>query len=715
MKKKDEQKLRKQVRSNLQERHQKKQQKLTKADKTAEVNTSHPGLSVLEKKYIRIVVEEELYSQHDMFIKSENHLNEIRWLTAIELADQYEYYPVESEFSEKIRKIFKKVGKIPPHPKSLEYAEQLRQEINLDIEKRIEDYQKSILEHEKREKENRVDEIIKQEEEEFYKNHPDYKKFANELGQTKWMTENEYNAQEEFSIEVKSLGQRILIYSVYASIAIVFAVLVWFLSNQISGTKESGYLVIQSNESRGHLYINKNLYVGFSQEKPILLPVGKYEITLKKSGFISNPNSRLIEISETDTIKTFFELNPFDDTGTGTVLISSEFSDAKLFVNNEFFGTVQNMGSIALLPGIYKISLQKDHYETFPKAAQLEVSTGDIYNLSFSFVNRRNGTQRSVSSINSGLLEVSANIIGARIYLNGKDSGNLTNYVFNKLKFGEYNITLEKEGFQVFPREKVIRLNKNKKTARAEFKLVRNTAPVQIKTSPVAGPIFINDKKIGEGNWTGSLPVGEHKIQFGAIDYYQSPGAATIKVNAEGENKFNFHYTSKYNVVFTPEKIAPKQSLGAVFNGYLDESGQFVNDLKIGPDVMFSEKVGSRVWRVGYAFSYKNPPGNDALMYKFKIPPEVEISNALSIKLWGYRSSERYPFELSSTSSIRIVVNGTVIQNNYRPRYDIDEIDENKHERFIIGNLLRRAENSILISTTPENATFFILHKVTIE
>ena len=83
--------------------------------------------------------------------------------------------------------------------------------------------------------------------------------------------------------------------------------------------------------------------------------------------------------------------------------------------------------------------------------------------------------------------------------------------------------------------------------------------------------------------------------------------------------------------------------------------------------------------------------------------------------MWGYQTDEKYPLEFTGISEINITINNRIIQEDYTPKYPIEEASENKFEKFRINNLLRRGKNKLLISTSTVNTTYFALWKIAIE
>ena len=76
-----------------------------------------------------------------------------------------------------------------------------------------------------------------------------------------------------------------------------------------------------------------------------------------------------------------------------------------------------------------------------------------------------------------------------------------------KIPFGQHIIRVEKEGFQVYPKEQVVRISKDQRQAKADFTLTSTTRQVTIQTKPPAGKIYIDGKEAGIGRFSGALTL----------------------------------------------------------------------------------------------------------------------------------------------------------------------------------------------------------------
>jgi len=711
----DEKELRKKIRSDLQKKHD--QKAAIEKEDLKKLKNIKTELTPALKNYIKQLEEERLFSQQQQFLKCDNHLHEIKWFTALELAEQHEYYPVEESARYNFfKKIFKeKKYKLLDNDEIINYRKDIISEIEDDIKTRLQNYEKLIKDHEPNKKQNRIDDIIDQEEELFYSSHPDYKLYRNYIGKTKWLTEEEFENEEEYTERVRTKKEKIVLGFIWGIASVMAFTAVYFFNSLYWNSSSNGYVVINVNEQQGQLYVNEKLHLGFTNEQAIPLNGGNHKITYRKAGFLTTPSFYEFDISLEDTVKLSFLLTSQKDKSKGLVTVKSIYDDAKIFVNDEFFGTTGNNRQIYLQPGSYAIELKKENFIVSPSSSSIDLLEGDTVNLAFGFTARSNGKRISKSNIKSVLLEINSNVEGASIFINGKDTGEKTNYIFNNFSFGKYIVSLAMDGYKVYPREKIVQLSEKDNLVKTNFKLTRSTMPVTIITRPVEGTINIDGKDAGIGRWTGSLPIGTHKIRFGKISFFENPEETEFFVEDGGNDKFIFTYKSNFSIIFSPEGIKPDNINATIQLGYVENNNEFISDPRNGPKIRRTEFIAGNVWWMGNAFNYRTPPANEAVAISFSLPQKDEFGYDFLMKVWGYRSEQRYPLEIAGTSNIRIKVNGTVIQSSYTPDFALTEANESAFDKFQLGNLLRPGKNIIIISTAKTNKTFYALRKIAIQ
>ena len=229
------------------------------------------------KKHLQEIAEAELFSQHGQFIKCTNHLGEIKWLTETEMENQHEFYPHHLTLFEKIFKRSRKRKKIkvPESEAVNDYIENLKKELLKDIDRRIEIDLKKTEEKRSRFKSGKAPESEKKKDDNYYRNHPDYKLYENHLGERRWLTREEAESQDEFTLEVVSIYHKIFAILKWAMPIIIIVIIAgYFLSPNLVKPTYRGYFKVESNIPLGQLYIDHKSKLGLSLDEPILLKVG---------------------------------------------------------------------------------------------------------------------------------------------------------------------------------------------------------------------------------------------------------------------------------------------------------------------------------------------------------------------------------------------------------------------------------------------------------
>jgi len=127
---------------------------------------------------------------------------------------------------------------------------------------------------------------------------------------------------------------------------------------------------------------------------------------------------------------------------------------------------------------------------------------------------------------------VTSDIKGAAIMVNGVNSGLVTNASLESLSEGSYTVSLQKEGFIVYPKSKNVILDKDYQTEIVHFHLTPATANIypelMISTEPVEGNIYLDDSLVGCGSFKAKLDLGEYQIHFGEVKNFLTPNPFVI-------------------------------------------------------------------------------------------------------------------------------------------------------------------------------------------
>jgi hypothetical protein len=710
-KKFDEEEIRKKVRSDLLARHQEKQS--AQAGETTSDSAAAKNQDLLKqqiKKVVRQRLEQKIYREYPQFIKCSNHLGEIVWLTEQEINKQHEFYPHEERFWQRI-KIRRKL-KLPKLSWIDPYMREIEAEIVANIQERVKLVKSEIKKTDTQDSGQKIKKIIAQEEEAFFRSHPSYKLYRSYTGQTKWMTKNEFENQEEYVEEVKSLWRVTLNYLAVIVPVVALAVLAYlFLFN--NKDQNTGYVLVDTGEYSGQIYIDERLILGHSPGRPIRLSSGTHRIDFKKSGFSSNPPYYEITLNKMDTARLTFSLAPIDTTNQAVLMFNANAVDAKIFINNDFSGTLTSNLKYFVSPGRHRITLKKDNFHTDPQFRDFVAAKQDTLYLRYAFIPEK---QQPVKTIeNEGLIEVIANIHGARIFVNDRDTGEETNYIFNKMPYGRHRITLVKPGYTMHPPYQDVVISKANQHAKAIFDVKQDMFPVTLTVEPEQGKIVIDNEEVGTGPWQGALSRGEHIVDFGEINYYKKPQPTKIVISEDNPKTYHFKYNFKFHLFFSTEEIRPPDYNGSIQIGYISDERDFHSDPNNGPQTVKSDILNRMVWQLGYAFKYRNPPECDAIRFSFTVPREVNLKEELFLKIWGYKTKEKYPLSISNNSRIQIIINNKIVKNEYEPAYLISEAGEDVFEQIQVNSHLQYGRNYIRLATNANNSVYYLLYKIAVE
>jgi len=714
----DEQELRNKIQSKLEEdyrKHKARQKTQKKTGKPAQETAPE----FVDEIWLRHELANEIASRYPEFIRCENHLNEIRWLTPLELERDYEFYPTEESRWSRFKKLLGKKEKLEDNGNAAikQHIEKLRPEIEAEVKKRREEF---LAEKEKTRQQLTDDlerKIYEEEMDRFYRSKQGYRKYKNHLGETKWMTKEEYLAQDEYFEVVLTPRQLFLRRSGIAAVILLTAGFLWWSYSYYSAESDNrAYLKVNMNESRALLYVDKNLAVGFRANEPYPLEAGEHEVSVLLAGFEAAPKIQRISVGKGDTVTVNFHLQEIHYENSGVVEILSATKDAAVLVNGEFQGTLANQNYFVLPAGDYTITLEKRGYASNPPQRIVRLQPGDTLKAAFSLRPRSSKNKKAAQGLlTTGLVEVRSNVKNADILLDGQPTGFQTDYVLQRIPFGKHLIRLTKKGYTVYPEEQMVKISSKQKRAVAAFTLTSLFRQVTLQTVPVEGVIFVDGKKVGEGRVKLSLPLGRHQLDFSAVPQYKKPQATSLNITKEGTDRFVFNYRLNYKVSFLVDKVLPGREQGSIARGYLLNDDLFRQSIKVGPEIKENSAIQGKVWSLGFAFQYRNPPGQDALIFNFNIPNNVDLTEPLYLKVYGYQSRDDYPLVIKGKAYYRIDVNNMKLRKEILPKYKEEQIGEERYDAFLINEFLHPGFNRIMIATTKSTTARLTLWKVVIQ
>jgi len=473
--------------------------------------------------------------------------------------------------------------------------------------------------------------------------------------------------------------------------------------------------VITTNVPSARVYMDDHQFLGYSEQVLVNIPPGPHRFYVEKPGYRSFPPVQEVLIVPDSNYTVKFNLQPNETIIQGYLKISGGSADSKLFVDQQFWGTLGNEKIFKLPEGTYNISVKRSGYLSLPAEKMVTITSGDTSLLLIEQVplSRKHKRRTAIAQKELGTLEVTSDISGARIYLNDNFTGEETDYVFTNLPLGKYTIRVRKEGYESEPTFKEIQLNNRQSSQTVRFKLIKKFEQVEIRTQP-EGEIFIDGELKGQGSFNGLLTIGEHLISFGDIQGFKTPLPQKVKLQPGRPLVIEVKYfpelqilaevTDNGNVVIQNCEIS---------TGYTISNRGFTASSEAGPEVTYLETLNNYFWKFGFAFPYKNPKGNDALKLTFSLPHDLAFQQKFTLVLYAAASKQKYPLSLSTKVDISIKLNGNILSYYYKPGYLEDLHDMEKRE-WDITKSIRPGLNSLIISTTDKNNVFYFVKKIII-
>jgi hypothetical protein len=479
---------------------------------------------------------------------------------------------------------------------------------------------------------------------------------------------------------------------------------------------KSTYLMVQSSEQGVRVYADNSRFLGYANRPITNIPPGQYKITARKDGYQTFPLFHEVVLRPDSQVVINFQFKMARSELLGYLKVLAEYEDSKLFVDDIYYGQLNGQNIFELDSGIHEVSLRKDGFLIIPPERTIRIIPGDTLIYSVEEIPLPDKSQDLASSYtkNVGSIEVNSNINGASIFLNGRNTGQFTDHIFTQLPLGGYSIQLKKEGYQIEPDVQQVSLSSGIPSAVVDFKINRNSEIVEITTVPATGIIIIDGNKKGNGKFSGTLPIGDHTVSFGAIPGYVEPLPQKISVRAGFPLKLQVEYFPEVEIkAAVSDRGTIIENNCNVTQGYTFKDRAFIASSEGGPSIEFNKDLNDYFWKLGYAFPYRNPKGNDAVKISFNLPRELNYDQKFTLKLYAASSREKYPLSLSSNTEIDIKFNNNVLSYYYTPKL-LEDLQGMEMKEWDITPFIKGGTNNLEISTTDKNNTFYYLKMVEI-
>ncbi len=238
---------------------------------------------------------------------------------------------------------------------------------------------------------------------------------------------------------------------------------------------------------------------------------------------------------------------------------------------------------------------------------------------------------------------------------------------------------------------------------------------LKVTTSPVEGAIYVDDRFMGMGKLTlTDIALGEVVVRFGEVEGYRTPDPekAFLTPDWPFANIKGIYLPLIYISAYIDASGRAVNKKCTIHTGYIWKGSPVYDDPVAGPIVKFLEEINAFAWEIGYAFSNRNPPGEDFLEISFNLPENFDGNKPLELHLYGYASDRKYPFAISGKTAVDIIVNDKKVKEGFHPGITLSENSPPQPDVFPVNAFLKVGENRIRIQASPSSRCYYFLQQI---
>ncbi|MCX7834827.1 MAG: PEGA domain-containing protein [bacterium] len=446
-----------------------------------------------------------------------------------------------------------------------------------------------------------------------------------------------------------------------------------------------GELIVTSEPKFAHIYIDKKPTNKKTPERFTLVKPKSYLVEVKLDGYISKPFAKDVLINPGSSSTVHFRLLTPEQAAKET---SVQPDTVKI--------QIEQPNGFAQLP----IQKENDRLYPPPKSQSKPIISG------------RSG---------SGRIFVSSSIPNAEIFLNGESTSQTTDAIL-LVPTGTHQVQVVKQGYRSDPSEVTVLIGEAFQEQKIFFRLIpENTISskvVSIRTTPIEGPILINNRQVGIGSWEGELKFGVYELDFGFVSGYSKPMPMKINVTATDPSQT---IIGRYKVGYTCELRVDE--FGQVIQTNIDrwsigihhpDVGGFVIDRARGPKIVKVKHWEKFAFEFGEAFASKSPVGGQFLEIEFTLPQRTPYDSPLYLWLQAVKSTKNYPLTFVNRTHGVIEVNQKVLRSEWSPSRMWNTTDPDGWERHPLGDRLVSGKNTIRIYSHDLNVRYFYVSAIRI-
>jgi hypothetical protein len=241
----------------------------------------------------------------------------------------------------------------------------------------------------------------------------------------------------------------------------------------------TGSVNVQSEPDGANVYLDGAL-AGITPLLVSNLTPGNHVVIIELTGYESYENTSVpVMAGATTLVSAVLEPTP-PPPDTGAIDITSSPVDAAVYLDGVLKGTTP-LSIVNLVPGPYTIRIEKSGYEVWEENVTVSAGETELVDAVLTPV-----PSPTPTSTETGNLFVSSYPTGAKILIDGKDTGGRTNTIVKGIPVGTRQLTLEKSGY--VPKTMPVTIQAGKLVTLPMITLVPGAGPTLTPTIPPTTP-----------------------------------------------------------------------------------------------------------------------------------------------------------------------------------------------------------------------------------
>ena len=233
----------------------------------------------------------------------------------------------------------------------------------------------------------------------------------------------------------------------------------------------TGSILIESEPAKARIFLDGD-EVGTTPESFRYITPGPHEIEVKMDEYEDWREIVDVEAGKEKVLTALLQLR------TGSILIESEPTKAKVYLNGKKVGTTAETIT-GLIPGKYSVEVWMDGYEVWSESVEVEADTEKDLT--------------AVLQIKSGSISINSEPTKARIFLDGKNVGT-TAETITDLTPGKYTVKVKLDGYGIW--HQVVDVEPDKETVLMAA-LQLKTGSIMIESKPAKAMIYLDGEEVG--------------------------------------------------------------------------------------------------------------------------------------------------------------------------------------------------------------------------